>query len=97
MLLGRCSWRRPQQQRSVADIDFPSNPQIGGEINLTCQLKRSSIRMASCDCWVRANCFTLTGCAGAPHPGAAHLFLALLAGDESRELRARLGVDLPKS
>jgi molybdate transport system substrate-binding protein len=33
-------------------------------------------------------------CAQAPHPGPAHRFLALLAGDDSRDLRTRLGFDL---
>lgn len=33
-------------------------------------------------------------CAEAPHPGAAHRFLALLAGEDSRELRRSLGFEL---
>jgi molybdate transport system substrate-binding protein len=33
-------------------------------------------------------------CAGAPHPGPAHRFLALLAGEDSSKLRRRLGFEL---
>jgi molybdate transport system substrate-binding protein len=41
-----------------------------------------------------ATIYTAGVCAGAQQPGPAHRFLALLAGEESRELRRRLGFDL---